>query len=372
MAKARKSGFKYRGSDRTVESVARRSKQAGGAYDSYLQSSLTMYKVKEGENCVRILPPTWDDTEAWGDSWEIGIHIHYDVGPDKGAYLCLDKMRGEPCAVCDVRRDAADGDEADALRPGWRALCWVIDRDNEKAGPQVWSMPITIFREINLRSIDKKSNLPILVDHPEEGFDIIFSREGTGLRTKYSAIEIDRDPTPLHEDEDVQDRWLDYVSDHPLPDVLQFYESAHIEKVLFGRAERRSDEDEDDQEDQEERRSEGRRRSSRRSRQAQEDEPEVDEDEEEETPRRSRRRSRKIEEELDDDIPFDEASEESEDEEEEEPRRRRRSSRRRAVVDEEDEGDEDAPSDDDEEDGESASESARESLGRMRRRRGKK
>lgn len=239
---AKRGKFVYRGGDRTVEEVVRKSKQSGGAYDSYLQSDVQMLKVKEGETTLRILPPSWDEKgdEKWGRGWDIGIWIHYEVGPDKATYLCLDKMRGETCPVCEARRQGTD-DERDALKPQWRALVWVINRDDEKAGPQIWSMPTSVFREINLRSVDKKHNTPIHIDDPEEGYDITLSRDGTGLKTKYSGFEIDRDPTPLHEDEKIQDKWLEYISENPLPDILQFYDAAHIESVLFGKGGRGDD-----------------------------------------------------------------------------------------------------------------------------------
>ena len=243
-----KGKFVYRGSDRTVESVVRKSKQAGGLYDSYLASDVQMYKPKEGEACVRILPPTWEDVEKWGDGWEIGVYIHYSVGPDNGTYLCLDKMKGEPCPVCEARRTITDQDEADQLKPGYRCICWVIDRDNEKAGPMIWSMPISLFRDINARSVDKKSNAPILIDDPEEGYDIIYNREGTGLKTKYTAVEVSREPSPLHDNEKLQARWLDYVTEHPLPDVLNFYDAEHIEKVLFGKTDRRKEAEDETEE----------------------------------------------------------------------------------------------------------------------------
>ena len=244
MAKTR---FVYRGGDRTVESVVRKSKQAGSLYDSYLSSEVQFFKVKEGESTVRILPPTWEDTEKWGDGWEVGVYLHYNVGPDNGAYLCLDKMKGESCPVCEARRQTNDEDEADQLKPSYRTLCWVIDRDNEKAGPMVWSMPITLFKDINARSVDKKTNTPILIDDPEEGYDVVFSRAGTDKKTKYSAVEVLREPTPLHDDEKLQQRWLDYVTEHPLPDVLTFFDAEHIEKVLFGKAERKPAEEAEDE-----------------------------------------------------------------------------------------------------------------------------
>lgn len=233
--------FEYRGRDRSVESVVQKSKQATGNYDRYTLEGVPSFKPKEGENCVRILPPTWKDTQRYGDGWEIQIHLHSNVGVDNSQYLCLDKMNDEDCPICAARRDATDTDEADALRVGWRALCWVVSRDDEKAGPQLWAMPPTLFRDICAASVDKKGNTPILIDDPEEGYDLYFHREGSGLRTKYSRIEVVRDPSPLHDNQKLQDRWLDYIMETPLPDVLQFFPADHIEKVLFGRVDRGSE-----------------------------------------------------------------------------------------------------------------------------------
>ncbi len=242
MAKAR---FVYRGKDRQVEDIARRSKQSGGGFDSFLTSDVQMFKAREGDCAVRILPPTWDDVDKWKDGWEIQIFMHYGVGPDEGAYLCLDKMKGESCPVCEARREATDPEEAKELRAGWRALCWVIDRDNEKAGPQVWSMPVSLFRDINARSIDKRTNAVILIDDPEEGFDVLFHREGTDKRTKYTQVEVERDPTPLHDEDKTQAKWLEYIQDNPLPEILKYYESSYIEGVLFGRGKKEEEGDDD-------------------------------------------------------------------------------------------------------------------------------
>jgi hypothetical protein len=285
--------FKYRGEDRKVEDVVRRSKQSGGSYDSFLLPDIPFFKPREGENTVRIMPPTWEDTKKWGDNWEIQVYLHRNVGPDEGTYLCLDKCLGEKCPVCEARRDA-DPDEADALKPQWRGLCWVIDRDNEKAGPQVWSMPVSLFREINARGVDKKTNAIILLDHPEDGYDLMFTRTGEKKRTKYEGVEVDRDPTPLHDDEKKQARWIKYIEDNPLPEILNFYEPDYIEKVLFGQVEKRRKRDDDDAEEEEKpaRRGRGRREEP----DEEEEKPrrgrgrtEPEEDAEEEAPKRSRR-----------------------------------------------------------------------------------
>lgn len=229
--------FVYRGAQRTSESISRKTSEGTRDYDSVYKSGYKVFKPKEGENCVRVLPSTWEEPD-----WDMTIHSHYDVGPDNARYLCSFKMKGEPCAVCDARAAATDEDEADKLQAGKGAVCWIIDRDNEKEGPQLWSIPFTKVRnEIHSRSIDKKTRAPILIDDPEEGFDVVFNRKGTGQTTGYSGVEVVRDPSPIHENEALQAKWLAYIAEHPLPSVLNWYEPDYIEKVLFGRATAKKD-----------------------------------------------------------------------------------------------------------------------------------
>lgn len=317
--------FQYRGKERTVESVTRKSRQSGGLYDSYLIPDAQMFKAKEGENQVRILPATWKDLEKWGDGWEIAIYLHYNVGPDNGAYLCTDKMKNEPCPVCEARRKTDDPEEADQLRPSYRALCWVIDRENEKAGPQVWSIPLTLFKEINIRSVDKKTNTPILIDSPEDGYDLSFRREGSSKKTKYTGLEIDRDPTVIHDNEKIENKWLDYISEYPLPEILVFHDPDHIATVLSGKARRKPDDDGDDRGSRRGRREEPEDdRPSRRATREEDDRPSrraAREDEPEDRP--ARRRAAREEEPEAEERPSRRASREEEPEAEERPTRRR-------------------------------------------------
>lgn len=374
------SNFKYRGGSRTVESVRTKSQQSGGIYDSFLKPGVTVFKPHDGENNIRIMPASWDDVETWGEFWNLDIHVHYGVGPDNAAYLCLEKMKGERCPVCEARAEAEDDDERDSFRTSRRALAYLIDRDSEKTGPQLWAMPNSVFTEINDRSIDKKHNTPILIDEPEEGYDLSFSKSGKDLRTKYTAMEVMRDPSPLHDDPKLMKRWLTFIQENPLPDMLMFYDAAHIEKVLLGKSRAKRAQEDDDRSDTER---EEEARLARRSRRTQ------DEDEQEERPRRRpsretsddeqeerpRRRATSSEDEEEETRPSRRNRSSSEEEEETRPRRSRAPTsdedaeeetpwdeakpRRRAPVDEEAEEDKE----------ESPSEQARFSLARMRERR---
>jgi len=288
---AKRPKFEYIGEERTEEDVTRRANAKSGTYDSYLVSDVQMFKAKEGENTVRILPGTWSkkDVEKWGNSWEITMFWHNNVGPDNSSYLCLQQMKGENCPVCEAARQSTDPEEARELRAKKRPLVWVIDRANEKAGPMVWTMPFRLWKELNARSHDKKRGL-LKVDHPEDGYDITFTREGTDKRTDYSALDIDRDPSPIHAKETLQEKWLDYILDNPLPELLNFYDYAHIEKVLTGGAAPKRDEEPEEEEATPRRRklqtAEPEEEEEVKPRRARRGEPE---EEEEERPTRSRR-----------------------------------------------------------------------------------
>lgn len=238
--------FKYQG--RSAESIKRAAAESSGNYDDWLKAGPPRFKPRDGENTIRIMPATstWD-IEKWGDSWGITVYLHGNVGVDRSTYLCSMKMNGDPCAICDAREKVLDDkEEADALRASKRTLAWIIDRTNEADGPQLWSMPqASVAKEILDRSTDRKTGAAVLIDHPDDGFDIMFRKSGTGLRTEYTAIQIDRDPSYLSKNAKKQDAWLDIMMDKPLPEMLVYYPYEYLEKAVRGKASRR-EEDEDD------------------------------------------------------------------------------------------------------------------------------
>lgn len=228
--------FEYHGSERTVESALGR--KGSGGYDGYLKDEFTMMKLPVGERTIRILPPTWtgdpEEKEKWGNHWDIRVFVHYSVGPDNATYLCPEKMQGERCPICEARLEATDEKEAKGLRAGERHLVWAIDRANAKAGPQIVSMPNQLFGLIVDRAMDKSARKVMQIDHPEKGYDVTFTREGTDVTTKYSREEVARDPSPLSDSDKEMDRWINYIMDHPLPSVLNYYPTDYLEKVLKG------------------------------------------------------------------------------------------------------------------------------------------
>lgn len=278
-------GTKWGGyQERTREQVKARAEQTGGKFDSYLMQGIEMYRAKDGENTIRYLPPTWSPAEHYGyDVW-----VHGFIGTDGSSFLCLDKMKKERCPICVAAKeakDAGDDEEAKQLSATKRVITWVLDRDENigKDGPtpKVYSQSWSFDRDIAALCDTKKG--AILIDHPEEGYDVSFRKKGKALATRYIGVQIDRDPSPICEDEDDQAKVLAYIEENPLPDTLKFYSAEHLQKVIEGSVEPK-DEDLDDDKDEKPRRGrrdkdeeEDERPARRRTRERDRDEEEEDE-----------------------------------------------------------------------------------------------
>jgi hypothetical protein len=264
---SRRGGGDYEYAGRSSEENTKRAKQGSARYDSIFNESIVYYSAKVGENCVRIVPwlnKKFDNyeelKEKYGSHWGIDAVIHRNVGPDNGTYLCLDKMFGLPCPMCDAYNDGEED-----FKPSDRMLCWVIDRNDEKAGPKLWNMPLGSSKDIQAASQVKKTGEWLPVEHPEEGYDIYFIRDGEKDRTRYKQFELDRDPSPLSEKPSRMEDWMGQVMEKPLPDYLKSYDAEHIEKVLSGKRRSKDDEDGGGRDDRRRDRDDD-RGSSRRSR----------------------------------------------------------------------------------------------------------
>jgi hypothetical protein len=219
------SSFRYQA--RSDEDWERRASQQGGNFQGYVSDEFRLYTVKKGENAIRILPPTWDGAKHYG----MDIYTHFSVGPDKATVLCPFKMAEQKCPVCEARALAEKrGDEemVKDLRPSKRVLVWVIDRKDEDKGPLVWGMPWTLDRDITKVSRDRMTGKFYFVDHPEEGFDIYFDKDGEGIGTKYTGVVLARRATTVDED------WIKFVQNHPLPDTLLVRDYDEIKDLFDG------------------------------------------------------------------------------------------------------------------------------------------
>jgi len=307
--------FKYK--PRSAEDLQKRM-TIGGNREGFTVEGVKIFAPKAGTHTVRIMPPTWKEPEHYG----FDVYGHYNIGPDGSSYLCLKRMKDKPCPICDERtRATREGDEdlAEALKWRRRVACYVIDRDNEREGPSLWFMPQSLDLDIVKISKDRKTGEVYNLDDPEDGYDLSFEREGQGLNTKYVGVVIERRTSPLSDEEDVAQRWLKFIEESPVPDLLIYRSTEELEEVVGDGLTAPKDARNKKKKDEDEERPRGRARL--RSADDEDEKPKRrtrDEDEDDEKPKRKAR----DEDEDEDEKPERKGRDDEDEDEDEKPKRR--------------------------------------------------
>ena len=327
--------FKY--TQRSPEANKKRSSQRGNKFASIFKPDLATFSTAD-DNRIRIFPAGWEGADHYG----IDMFVHYSVGPDNQQFLCRKEMNMGRCPVCEERLSvlASDPDYAQKLKATHRVGVWVLDRNDRKAGPKLWAMPWTVDRDIAQLAQDEDSGEVLPLDHPDEGYDILFSMDGPkGGMKKYTGLKITRKSSPISKNEERQEEWLEFITENPVTDCLNFYSEEHIEGVFAAAG---TDDDEDDK--RVSRKSKTASKSKGRDKDEDEDEDEEDEDEEDErASRKSKGRSKlKGKSKRDED--------EEDEDEDEKPAKSKKSGKKKRQRDEDEEEEEDSPFDDDDED----------------------
>lgn len=233
---------------RAPETVRARATMKNSQYDSIFKQDIKTYTVRDGKNLIRVLPPTWPNAVHYG----YDVYVNYNVGADRQKYLSLSKMLGKPDPLAEAKRAAeAEGDKvtAKALVPSRRIGCWLVDREAEDEGPQLWLSPFGLDQNFAKLATDEDTGAVLYLDDPETGCDIRFYKEGKELATRYDPLKIKiMQPSPIHEDEKLQAEWLEYVNNHPVPDCLNYYDYKYIAGVFNGEGPSEESEAEDEAE----------------------------------------------------------------------------------------------------------------------------
>lgn len=226
------SKFQYK--PRTTEQVEKRLNRTGGSFQSFLHDDYKLFKPAVGDNFIRFMPPTWDDAEHWG----FEIHVHYNVGPERASVLCLSKMYGKKCPICEAQaaaRKAGDEELAKELGARMQVVSWVMNMKDTSAGPQIYSMSFRMDSDFIKLTRDRESGEIYQIDNPEEGYNVSYQREGTTqTTTKYSGFQLARKASSIQED------WLEYVVAHPIPVALVNRDYDEV-KALFEGNDKKSD-----------------------------------------------------------------------------------------------------------------------------------
>jgi hypothetical protein len=187
-------------------------KMVSGAKNKYSGGSGKTIKPKEGRNTYRILAPTsaqapW--VPASGQYWaDLGVHwIKADVNSNKPLVVCgdCDTVYQQPSVLntaIEMAINSAIDEESKKLYEDWKAsksvIVNVIDRSLGE-DPQVLELtPTTFGKVMDLINIYDDAGQDIT--SPLTGTDIIVTKTGKGLNTKYDVAVSPAPSAPLSAD----------------------------------------------------------------------------------------------------------------------------------------------------------------------------
>lgn len=167
------------------------------------------WKPKAGQNVIRFLPPMEGKTSPF-----VVTYQHWVTTPDgsRRPLNCARMMAKARCAACEKMEalqktgNAADYDAANGWKSKLNVMANIIDREDEAKGVQIYSFGKTVLDK--LVAIRKDARAGGDFTDTEDGFDIILSKKGEGMKTEYDAMA-SRNSTPLSDDPEQAGLWLD-------------------------------------------------------------------------------------------------------------------------------------------------------------------
>ena len=193
-----------------------------------------LWKPKKGKNRIRILP-SWKgpDEEFYKEA-----PTHWNIGPEQNRSVICPKITGGKCPVCSKANKLSQSDSAkeqsasEKLLPKTRVIFNILDLDSKEKNILQWSCSENQLQELLGFYID-----PDYGDftHPKKGFDVIITRKGEGLNTRYKLL-LARNPSKIK-------GWKKMKKDLPnLDNKYKPYDAEKIKSIMRGEDERDSGE----------------------------------------------------------------------------------------------------------------------------------
>lgn len=200
------------------------------------------WKPKPGRNVIRILPPKPGSEDFYSEA-----RVRYNVGPNK-KMVVVPINDNEPCPIKDFvdalfkTGDKDDEKLAKRMRATTRYYFNIIDRSLEEGDEgygevMVFGCGASIFTDVLGLIVDPDYGD---ITDPENGYDIIITRTGTGLDTEYK-VNARPKQTPIGFDD-----WEDKLVDLSIFTKVKSYEER--EAILNGEELPKNDDSDEDEE----------------------------------------------------------------------------------------------------------------------------
>lgn len=139
--------------------------------------------------------------ERWeSEKFFLELFVHYNVGPDNHAFLCVNKMFGDTCPVCALREELKMKGEPEDIyneyRYTRRYLMWIVNMETPrtiKNGVFIYDTPMTVKNGILDVCVNPRSGEIIDPSDSEEKVNIVFKRIGKKgyRRTEYKGFKLE-------------------------------------------------------------------------------------------------------------------------------------------------------------------------------------
>lgn len=204
---------------------------------SYLKKSdVKFFKPeKDKQQQIRII------TRPSVGAFNLAFRVHYQVGFEKHSLLCLTN-KGETCPLCELyRKYQMQANEAMAKKYKYSNMnsMFVIDRKNESLGPVIWmvSSGKAMKALMELRNDPVTGSPTRNFDSVKFGYDVFFKKEEDGSMidgkkiAPITSLQLHPQPTPLHSDEKVMIKWLEFIKKNPIESLFNYVTAAEMLKL---------------------------------------------------------------------------------------------------------------------------------------------
>ena len=221
--------------------------QGSGA--KYIKSEIKVFKPKEGNNFIRILPPL-----ETGEDFSMDIFVHEFMGPNGDYFLCAQKMLGERCGFCEQRQvhamksvDGMNEKQKEThekllykLAPHKKVIYWILDcgEKPQSPDPMLFPAPPSQIGDAVLRlNIDPKTTELTPVYDPENGFEIYFLKQKKKGTQQWEYVSVQRgNPKSIDNPEEIIAHMVPFedtlvVPDEDLVDKIAVYYKEGLPQV---------------------------------------------------------------------------------------------------------------------------------------------
>lgn len=177
----------------------------------------------EGRSELRFLPP-------WSVAGDIGYETrwHWNIGPDHKAVPCPHSVEKE-CPLCDLVKELRTKKDPKAQEMYARKRIYynIIVRGEEEKGVQVYASGIRVYENIlSYLYDDEWGDITDVV----AGRDMILERVGQGKEDTQYTLKPKANPSPIHADQAVVDKWLEEI--YNLDEIITYPETEDVQKLV--------------------------------------------------------------------------------------------------------------------------------------------